>query len=453
MEKQHAGTVPAKRIEAYFQPQAWIRDCATDIDGGRSIDVTDEVLSLQLDQIHTLRDYRDSTDALVDPIKLGHDGPYTVSVVSSVEEFFGVQSLDGITQEQLDGARAASRVAALQDRVPTALLKSKVVRGWDGMKGLTLHDGYRFLVASQAASCRAIAVVDGLFNRDIYKALIAETQDARIAADKVLVYCEVGSYAGPGIEIVKFDDFPAVAMLGRYQKPRGGEDYVILIAPAEPRSYLAHDSEEDDGETSTTPPRTLDITEAVRFVSLSEASAAQEEVVKLYPGSEFLIDIAPRTEPEDAVAAVAQGVPDPEGLNDERASWARQALDVFKRATGCEEEGAVGDLLCNLMHFCDRAGVDFLSEMGRAVQHYEQETSNDAAGQSAGVLESLVSDARELMDMKVEINKDYSEEDLQRWGDRLAVAGKAVDLLKDSPLYPHLEQRARMLVASEAEQK
>ncbi|ENZ78039.1 MULTISPECIES: hypothetical protein [Ralstonia] len=451
MEKQHISVGPAKRIEAYFQPQAWIRNDATDIDGGRSIDVTEKVLSLQLEQIHTLKDYRDSTDALVDPIKLGHGGPYTVSVVSSVEEYFDVQSLADITQEQLDCALAASMEAALQDRVPSALLKRKVLEIWGSMKGLTLHDGYRFLVASHTKAGRVIAVVDGVFNRDVFKALIAETQDAGVAADNVYVYCEIGSYTGPGIEIVKFDDFPAV--LGRYRKPKGGEDYVVLIAPAEARSYLAHSSEEDDGETSATPPRTLDIAEAVRFVSLSEASAAQEQVVKLYPGSEFLIDIAPRTESEDAPAAVAQGMPDPEGLNDERALWARQALDVFKRVTGCEEESVVGDLLCNLMHHCDRAGVDFMSEMGRAVRHYEEETSTDAAGQSAGVLESLVSDARELRDMKVEINKDYSEEDLQRWGDRLAVAEKAVDLLKNLPLYPHLEQRAHVLVASEAEQK
>ncbi|MBA9859201.1 hypothetical protein [Ralstonia insidiosa] len=450
MEKQHTDLVPAKRIEAYFQPQAWIRNDATDIDGGCSIDVTEKVLSLQLDQIRTLKDYRESTDALVDAIKIGHDGPYTVSVVSSVEEYFGVQSLGDITQDQLDSARVASQEAALQDRVPSALLKRKVLEIWDSMKGLSLHDGYRFLAASHTKAGRVIAVVDGLFNRDVYKALIAETQDAGVAADNVYVYCEIGTYTGPGIEIVKFDDFPAV--LGRYRKPKGGEDYVIVIAPAEPRSYLAHSSEEDDGETSTTPPRTLDITEAVRFVSLSEAGAAQEQVVKLYPGSEFLIDIAPRTDSGDA-AAVSHGVPDPDGLNDERATWARQALDTFKHATECDEESVVGDLLCALMHFCDRAGVDFMSEMGRAVRHYEEETSTDAAGKSAGVLESLVSDARELMDMKVEINKDYSEEDLRRWGDRLAVAGKAVDLLKDSPLYPHLEQRARVLVASETEQK
>lgn len=444
MEKQHTGTEPAKRIEAFFQPQAWVRDEATDIDGGCSIDVTEQVLSLQLDQIHKLKDYRDSTDALVDPVNLGHNGPYTVAVVNSVKEFFGVQSLCDIEQEQLDAARAASQEAALQDRVPSALLKRKVLEIWGSLKGLAVHDGYRFLVASHPKAGRAVAVVDGAFVRGVYKALIAETQEAGVSADKVLVYCEVGLYTGPGIEIVKFDDFPAT--LGRYRKPKGGEDYVVLIAPAEPTSYLAHSAEEDDGEASTTPPRTLDIAEAVRFASLSEAGAALEQLVQRYPGSEFLIDIAPHTEPDDSPVPVVQGVPDPDGLNDERALWARQALDVFTRATGCEEESAVGDLLCSLMHHCDRAGVDFFSELGRAVRHYEDETSADVAAQSADVLESLVSDARELMDMKVEINKDYSEADLQRWGDRLDVAEKAVELLRDLPIYPHLELRARQLV-------
>ena len=92
--KHHTGTVATKPIEAFFQPQAWINDYATDIDEGYCIDVTQKVLSLQLNQIHTLEDYRGSTDALVDAVKLGHHGPYTIAVVSSVLEFFGVQSLD-----------------------------------------------------------------------------------------------------------------------------------------------------------------------------------------------------------------------------------------------------------------------------------------------------------------------------------------------------------------------
>ncbi|ANJ76534.1 hypothetical protein PQH03_28370 [Ralstonia insidiosa] len=450
MEKHHTGTVHTKLIEAFFQPQAWINDYATDIDEGYGIDVTQKVLSLQLTQIHELQDCRDSTDALVDAVKLGHNGPYTVAVVSSVLEFFGVRSLGEIDQDQLDAARTAAMWSALQDRIPSALLKRKVLSDWGSMVGLTLHDGYRFLVASHAKAKRVIAVVDGLFNRDAYKALISEMQGAGVAVDNVHVYCEIGSYTGPGIEIVKFDDFPET--LGRYRKPKGGEDYVILSSQTPPNSYVAHSPEDVGGEPAATPPQTSNIEEAVRFVCLSDASAVQEELVKRYPGSVFLIDIAPHAAVEGEPADVVQGVPDLDGLNDERAMWARQALDAFQRATNCEQESVVGDLLCDLMHHCDRTGVDFLSEMGRAVRHYEDETSAHVAVEPSGVLESLLTDALELRDMKVEINNDYSQEDLLRWGDRLAVADKAVEMLKELPLYPHLELRARKLATASTQQ-
>ena len=339
MEKHHTGTVATKPIEAFFQPQAWINDYATDIDEGYCIDVTQKVLSLQLNQIHTLEDYRGSTDALVDAVKLGHHGPYTIAVVSSVLEFFGVQSLDQISQEQLDVARTAAMWSALKDRFPSALLKRKVMSFWDSMVGLTLHGEYRFLVASHSRSKRAIAVVDGLFNRDIYKALISETQDAGVAVDNVLVYCDIGSYSGPGIEIVKFDDFPAT--LGRYRKPKGGEDYVILSSQTPLTSTSRIATEDAGGELAATPPQTANIEEAVRFDCLSEASTVQEELVKRYPGRVFFIDIAPHAAADDAPADEVRDVPDLDDLNDERALWARQALDAFQSATNCDQESAL----------------------------------------------------------------------------------------------------------------
>jgi len=141
-------------------------------------------------------------------------------------------------------------------------------------------------------------------------------------------------------------------------------------------------------------------------------------------------------------------VPDPEGMNAERASWARQALATFKAETRCGEEDAVADLMTNLMHHCDRAGLDFIAEMGRAVRNYEQETSSEFESAGLDSLDSLVSDAHELRDMKIEINGDYSVDDLRIWNDRIVLAEKTVELLKSVSLYPHLEQRAQNLLAS-----
>jgi hypothetical protein len=45
---------------------------------------------------------------------------------------------------------------------------------------------------------------------------------------------------------------------------------------------------------------------------------------------------------------------DPEGMNDRRAEWALTALLAFRYVTGTDWSDAVADLLCDLMHFCDR---------------------------------------------------------------------------------------------------
>lgn len=69
--------------------------------------------------------------------------------------------------------------------------------------------------------------------------------------------------------------------------------------------------------------------------------------------------------------------PDPEGMNDERAVWAGSALTAFMRITGTDEEDAVGDLLTDLMHWCDRNSYDFGLALGRAEGHYAAETGGE----------------------------------------------------------------------------
>jgi hypothetical protein len=69
--------------------------------------------------------------------------------------------------------------------------------------------------------------------------------------------------------------------------------------------------------------------------------------------------------------------PDPEGMNDKRASLAGAALAVFKSETGSDEEDAVGDFLADLMHWCDRHNYDFDAALERARGHYEAETTGE----------------------------------------------------------------------------
>jgi len=68
--------------------------------------------------------------------------------------------------------------------------------------------------------------------------------------------------------------------------------------------------------------------------------------------------------------------PDPEGLNDDRAAWAGDAIDAFARTTGVDDpDDAVSDLIADLRHWCDRNGVEFEEAVRRAAHHYETETS------------------------------------------------------------------------------
>jgi len=70
--------------------------------------------------------------------------------------------------------------------------------------------------------------------------------------------------------------------------------------------------------------------------------------------------------------------PDPEGMNDERSAWAAAALAAFITETGTDEEGARGDLLGDLMHWCDRNNYDFEAMLSRARGHYEAETMEES---------------------------------------------------------------------------
>jgi hypothetical protein len=70
--------------------------------------------------------------------------------------------------------------------------------------------------------------------------------------------------------------------------------------------------------------------------------------------------------------------PNPDKLNADRAQWAGAALEEFRRATGSDYEDALGDLLCDLMHWSDRNNFDFDAALCRAQGHYKAETTPDA---------------------------------------------------------------------------
>lgn len=72
--------------------------------------------------------------------------------------------------------------------------------------------------------------------------------------------------------------------------------------------------------------------------------------------------------------------PDPEDMNDRRAGWAEDTLQHFMKLTGTGAEDAICDLVCDIMHLCDRYPEVYgywTSQLDRAEGHYEEETTDD----------------------------------------------------------------------------
>ena len=70
---------------------------------------------------------------------------------------------------------------------------------------------------------------------------------------------------------------------------------------------------------------------------------------------------------------------DPENMNAERTEWASAALIEFRRISGADHEDALGDLLCDLMHWSDRNNFDFDAALFRAQMHYQAEITPEIA--------------------------------------------------------------------------
>ncbi len=71
-----------------------------------------------------------------------------------------------------------------------------------------------------------------------------------------------------------------------------------------------------------------------------------------------------------------------EVTNADRAVWARRALATLQQDTGLTDadglDTALTDLLCDLMHFCDQAGLEFEQNLIRAQMHYSAEAPVDS---------------------------------------------------------------------------
>ena len=71
-----------------------------------------------------------------------------------------------------------------------------------------------------------------------------------------------------------------------------------------------------------------------------------------------------------------------EPTNDDRAMWAREAMNAFARATdmdtaGEDDQSIAGDLLANLMHLAHLDGFDFEAALATARMHFDEEREEE----------------------------------------------------------------------------
>jgi hypothetical protein len=67
--------------------------------------------------------------------------------------------------------------------------------------------------------------------------------------------------------------------------------------------------------------------------------------------------------------------------NAERAASADAALKAYMSRTSCDCEDCLADLLCDLMHWADKAWLNFAEEFDRAYFHYHAEVADEEAAQ------------------------------------------------------------------------
>lgn len=69
-------------------------------------------------------------------------------------------------------------------------------------------------------------------------------------------------------------------------------------------------------------------------------------------------------------------------MNNDRAEWAAKSVLTFMQETNTDADSAIGDLLGNLRHLCDRLGLDFEEQLAAGNNYYTDETAGDQDSES-----------------------------------------------------------------------
>lgn len=103
-----AGQQPPQRLYVQFLPQTWTESGRAPCGAAECVDVTDEVLGRSAEALAAMHDGTEAALSLVDPESRGHLGPYSVLCEAQFCAFFGVSSINELTEEALEAKRAGA---------------------------------------------------------------------------------------------------------------------------------------------------------------------------------------------------------------------------------------------------------------------------------------------------------------------------------------------------------
>lgn len=88
---------------------------------------------------------------------------------------------------------------------------------------------YRYLAGRAPLNGKAIVVVDGVFDRNVYQAALGEAREEGYTTEGMQVYCVVATYSGPAIDIKQLADVPGASRL-RARAQRASPDMQTVHA-------------------------------------------------------------------------------------------------------------------------------------------------------------------------------------------------------------------------------
>jgi len=154
------------------------------------------------------------------------------------------------------------------------------------------------------------------------------------------------------------------------------EAWVNAAVPDEDDNREARERLDRDGFNAV-----IDWAENEQMRDPMDTYTVEEHTIEVNPAA-IIQDSAPARPSPDNLP------PDPEEMNEERATSADETLDFFAQHHGelyptktdterrqLQEQNAA-DLFCNFAHHCDRAGLSFRHILHMANIHYQQETDH-----------------------------------------------------------------------------